>query len=150
MPIEDRLDRIEKLLTMIWNQQQVQKHEPVETSKQQVHPRIMQMAQSMVERHHGAKTMLAATASEMLNEMVKTMVNPVGSAEAIDRHHAWRCRYEWATKDPAFIPRLYKWLKEDAFGPCPTEEQGQAMLRQPERMSRTERDLLEMSKEFGA
>jgi hypothetical protein len=146
--LEAKADRILEMLTNIWNQQQVQKHAP-EPSKKQIHPRIIEIAQAIVERHPASKTLLLGTASEILADLVSTMLNPIAVAESIGRHHAWRCRYEWVKKDPAFVPKLFKWLKEDALSPCPSNEEGQAMLRQPERMSRIERDLLDMQKEFG-
>lgn len=149
MPIEDRLDRIEKLLTMIWNQQQVQKHEPHAVTLKPVHPRIIEIAQEIVDRHPAAKTMNHETAYRLLDQQVDKMVNPIASALAINKLHLWRCRYEWAGRETAFVPKLFRWLQDEAFAPCPTDSEGEAMLRQPERMSRTERDLLELQREMG-
>jgi hypothetical protein len=148
MPIEDRLDRIEKLLTMIWDQVRVTMPTP-KAQSQLPEFTLDVVAEQISARHPKQKTQSTDTVGRYLLDIVGSMANPESVASHINRHHEWRCRYEWSTCPANMVPYLGKWLRERACDPCPTDAEGEAMLRQPERMSRTERDLLDMAKEFG-
>jgi len=157
MPNEDRLaaievttNRILGILTAMWDQQQRARHErpTPEAPAKLGDPRLGEIADAIARRHPKAKSMYAHDALALMLPSLGLMADPLKSAEAINRHHEWRCKYEWAGQDVKFIPKLSKWLEKDAYGPCPSDAEGEAMLRGPDRMSRAERDLLELQQEM--
>jgi len=147
--IEAKADRIEKLLVAIWDQQQRTKHAPVVAAAPQPNYTLDAIAEAIAQRHPKQKTLSATTVGAYLANATENMVNPEASANAINRHHAWRCKYEWSTAPATMVPYLGKWLRERACDPCPTDAEGEAMLRGPERMSRAERDIMELQREMG-
>jgi hypothetical protein len=147
--IEAQLTRVEKLLGMMWDQQQRSKHTPAPepVPQKSAYVRLDEIAQRISDRHPAVRTASVDTVGRILIHLIGNAGDPEAAAKAVERHHQWRCKYEWATKEPAFIPKLFKWLQDEALSPCPTDAEGEAMLRGPERMSRAERDLLELQRE---